>query len=126
MNYKNNSTSLCAPNPLYASRCKCYKSSKPCNSSCRCKNCCNPCGVKSYSEGKSKRHRRNHSLQDDIPSSKKFAEDRGETVESGVWSTFESIVLNEVQQIVEENSDLDIVKMYNDIKYYALCHCQKT
>ena len=33
-----------------------------------------------------------------MPTSKRFAEDRGETVESGMWSTFESIVLNEVHQ----------------------------
>ena len=99
---KNNSTSSCAPNPLYASRCKCYKSGKPCNSCCRCKHCCNPCGVKPCSEEKPKRQRRNHSLQNDIPSSKKFAEDRGEKVESGVRSTFECIVLNEVQQVAEE------------------------
>ena len=58
-------------------------------------------------------------MQDDIPSSKRFAEDRGEMVESGAWSTFESIVLNEVHQVVEKISDEDTVKMYNDIKYYA-------
>ena len=116
---KTNFTSTCAPNPLYATRCKCYKCLQPCNNNCRCKNCCNPCGVKPCSEGKQKRQRRNHSLQDNLPSSKKFAEDRGEKVESGVWSTFESIVLHEIQQIVEENANLDPTNMYNDVRNYA-------
>ena len=47
---KKDSTSSCAPNPHYASRCKCYKSGQPCSSYCRCKHCCNPYGVKPLSE----------------------------------------------------------------------------
>ena len=115
---KTNFTSTRAPNPLYTTRCKCYKCLQPCDNNCRCKNCCNPFEVKACSEGND---------SDAIipcriiyvPSSKKFAEDRGETVESGVWSTFESIVLHEIQQIVEENVNPDPMNMYNDVRNYA-------
>ena len=40
-------------------------------------------------------------------------------MESGVWSTFESIVLHEIQKIVEENVNLDPTNMYNDVRNYA-------
>ena len=63
---KKKSTSSCAPNPAYASRCKCYKSSKPCNNFCHCKNCFNPYGIKPCIEEKSKRKRHHHSMQENI------------------------------------------------------------
>ena len=70
--------------------------------------------------------RHNHSMQKDTPCSKKLLK----TVESRLWSTFESIVVNEVYQITEKDSD--VVKMYNDVQCYvnilifASCCCQKT
>lgn len=35
----------CAPNLIYATRCKCFAQCKPCSSSCCCKNCSNPFGT---------------------------------------------------------------------------------
>ena len=109
----------CAPNPVYSSRCKCYKQSKPCNSSCHCKNCSNPHGVRPCKQEYSTRQRRRHSMQEDVPSSKRFAKERGELVEAGSWSNFESIVLSEVHEIAEKDRNVDIAKLYNDVVYYA-------
>lgn len=56
----------------------------------------------------------------DIPSSKKFALDRGEQLSKGVWSSFESILLDEVCfSLKQENDNTAIAKLYNDIVDYS-------
>ncbi len=67
-----------------------------------------------------KRIRRPHLSQVDIPTSKKFALERGEILSTGVWSDFESIVLNEIISHQEKDSTIDIVTTYNDIVYYSM------
>ena len=114
---KMNSGKRCAPNPFYATRCKCYLKSQPCNSSCHCKDCGNPCGVRPPQQQLGKRKRRPHSLQQAIPSSKLFAVDRGETLSAAIWSDFESIVLDEICKRSQE--DFNVEKMYNDIVGYS-------
>ena len=84
----------CIPLPHYNSRCKCYRQSQSCTSICRCKNCANPHGERRVLP--SKRKRTLHSFQISLPNSKKFAEDRGESVVAGVWSEFETIVVLEM------------------------------
>ena len=116
---KKHPVTSCAPNPVYSSRCKCYKQSKPCNSLCHCKSCSNPYGVKPCKQEGPTRQRRRHSMQEDVPSSKRFAEERGELVEAGTWSNFESIVLNEIYYIAEKDQNVDAVKLYDDVVYYA-------
>jgi len=115
---KKDDAKSCAPNTTYATRCKCYGQCKSCGSSCRCKNCSNPYGVKPSKSVGVKRQRRPHSMQIALPNSKKFAEDRGEQLSTGVWSNFESIVLKEVIETskIHESSTLEL---YNDIVYYA-------
>lgn len=54
-----------------------------------------------------------------MPSSKRFAEERGELVEAGSWSNFESIVLNQIYQILEKDQNVDAIKLYGDVVYYA-------
>ena len=68
----------CMPNVVYATRCKCYAQHKSCSSSCHCKNCSNPYGVRPQKPTGTKRQRRPHSMQITLPISKKFAEDKGE------------------------------------------------
>ena len=89
---------VCCPQPRYATRCGCYKNGKSCSSICRCKNCGNPNGTRLVvpDGDKSKRKRRPHKYQKDIPDSKRFALERGESVSEGVWSTFECIVLSQI------------------------------
>ena len=53
----------------------------------------------------------------DLPKSKQFAEDRGETISEAIWSEFESILLDEVCRKVEEVDA--VVKLYNDLVYYS-------
>ena len=114
----NNSGKSCSPNQSYATRCKCYLSSTPCSSYCHCKNCNNPCGQKPATSLEGKRKRRAHSLQIEIPSSKKFAVEREEVLPTNIWSTFETIVLSELQNI-EETEDLDTYQLYNEIVIYS-------
>ena len=106
------------PNAVYMTRCKCYKNSKPCTSLCRCVNCSNPSGARIlHSERTRTRTKRKHHFQVDLPQSKQFAQERGETISEAIWSEFETIVLYEVCQKVE---DMDaVVKLYNDVVYYS-------
>ena len=110
----NNSGKSCTPNQSYATRCKCYLSSTPCSSHCHCKNCNNPCGQKPVTSFEVKRKRRAHSLQTELASSKKFAVERGEVLPVNIWSTFETLVLSELQNI-KETEDLDTFQLYNEI-----------
>ena len=56
---------------------------------CQCKEWGNPFGARPIMHGM-KRKRRPHSLQLVLPSSKKFALDRGEFLSTSLWSDFES------------------------------------
>ena len=60
-------------------------------------------------------------MQVEIPSSKMFAVDRGEVVSEAVWSSFESIVLDELCKSPDVES-ADIPKLYNDIVCYSTCN----
>ena len=60
-------------------------------------------------------------MQMEIPSSKKFAVHRGEVVSEAVWSSFESIVLDELSKSPDVES-ADIPKLYNDIVCYSTCN----
>ena len=86
---------------------------------CHCKNCSNPHGVKPCKQECSTRQRRRHSMQEDVPSSKRFAEERGELVEARTWSNFESIVLSEIHDIAEKDHNAHTVKSCNDVVHYA-------
>ena len=72
------------------SSCKYLAAGNACSSSCGCKGCSNPNGVRPSSLGKRKREQ--HIWQKLIVSNKKFAADRGEKLVQGVWSEFENIV----------------------------------
>ena len=107
----------CIPLLHYNTQCKCYKQSQSCTSICRCKNCANPCGERRSLP--SKRKRTPHSLQIPLPNSKKFAEDRGESVVAGVWSEFETIVVLEIFCFHENQDKTIITKYYNDVVFYS-------
>ena len=113
---KSHSGKSCAPSGVYATRCRCYLNSRPCTSFCRCKDCTNPCGIRPHMQQGTKRQRRQHSMQQQIPSSKMFALDRGESLSTAIWSDFESIVLAEICALGQQE---DITKFYNDIVYYS-------
>lgn len=111
---------VCAPSAVYASRCKCYLQSQPCTTLCCCKDCANPYGVRVPKSKGAKRTRRPHSLQIALPTSKKFAADRRESLSTSIWSDFESIVLNEILSNHQETlSTTDIANTYNNVVYYS-------
>lgn len=72
-------------------------------------------------ESSVKRQRCPHSLQINIPSSKRFALDREESLSESIWSDFEAIVLDDICHITSEDDDsnIDVVKLYNDIVDYS-------
>lgn len=111
---------VCAPNAVYASRCKCYLQSQPCTTLCCCKGCKNPYGVRVPKPKGVKRNRRPHSLQIALPTSKRFAVDRGESLSTSIWSDFESIILDEILSNHQDAlSTTDITNTYNSIVYYS-------
>ena len=110
-------TVSCKPSPFYATRCKCLKESKSCTSLCRCHNCANPGGVKPLQF--TTRNKRKHAFQQDIPSSKRFAEDRQKKISKGPWSEFESLLLNQVISKFLPDDLAAITKLYNDVVYYS-------
>lgn len=115
---KNNSDQQrmsCVPLSHYSTRCKCYNTSKSCTLLCQCKHCSNPHGMKPVKENR-KRTRNKHYMQVEIPDSKKFAIDRGESMSNAIWSDFEAIVLSEV---CAHGEDTESTKLYNDIVYFA-------
>ena len=117
VNKKISTKESCMPNAVYMTRCKCYKSSKPCTALCRCIGCSNPNGARiPYSSSCTKHH-----CQVDLPQSKKFAQERGETISEALWSEFKTIALYEVYHKVK---DMDVVvKLYNDLVYYSGISC---
>ena len=119
-NKTNVSTQSCKPCPIYTTRCKCYKSSQPCTTLCGCTNCDNPYGSRPPPSHSGKRIRRKHDLQMDIPSSKRFAQERGELMSQAIWSSFESIVLTEIcNSLQQENDNNVIAKLYNELVQYS-------
>lgn len=114
----------CAYRPLYASRCKCYNSGVPCSVTCKCKNCNNPHGKRvKPSETSTKRKRHRHTLQMDLPCSKKFASDSGEDIADGVWSQFETLVVNEIVATLSYSKSIydatNATIVYNKVQYYS-------
>jgi len=62
----------------------------------------------------------NNDLQIDIPSSKRFAQERGELMSQAIWSSFESIVLTEIcNSLQQENDNNVIAKLYNELVQYS-------
>ena len=61
--------------------------------------------------------RRLHALQKDIPKSKTFTLDRGESIFVAMWLDFESIVLSKIVSSFTEPQHY-IIRLYNDIVYY--------
>ena len=58
-------------------------------------------------------------MQAHIPTSKKFALDRGETISKSIWSDFETLVLIEILRISQDDDCADVVKLYNDVVNYS-------
>ena len=114
------SKTSCAPNPTYSTRCKCYHKGFACSALCKCKECANPHGLKPPKPFTQKRSRNHYYMHVDIPPSKKFAVDRGEVISEAIWSTFESIVLNELCKSPEVEGSW-IPKSYNNIVSYSKC-----
>lgn len=92
---------------------------------CKCHNCGNPGGVRPVVQVKT-RVKRKHAFQQDIPSSKRFAEDRHEELVKGVWSDIEAMLLNEIITKAfpdGQHSDRDlehITKLFNEVVYYLV------
>ena len=64
-------------------------------------------------------------MQIQVPSAKRFAEERGESIPTSIWSDFESTVLSVIKDSVMNGEESAIVKLYNDTVYYStalFCH----
>ena len=119
-NKTNASAKSCMPSAIYTTRCKCFKASQPCTALCKCTNCDNPYGPRPPPLQGDQRSRRKHPLQIDIPSSKRFAQERGECMSQAIWSNFEPIVLHEICTSLRQESDNSMIaKLYNDVVYYS-------
>lgn len=59
-------------------------------------------------------------MQVELPSAKRFTQDRGETIPTSIWSDFETIVLSMVMDNVKNEEVVTVVKLYNDIVYYII------
>ena len=53
-----------------------------------------------------------------VPTSKQFAGERGESLSTAIWSDFETIVLMEIIS-TNEKDECDTTKLYNDTVYYS-------
>ena len=56
-------------------------------------------------------------MQITLPSSKRFAEEKGEEMSTGVWSSFEIILLKEIIKASKKDELIIPHKMYDDIVY---------
>ena len=101
----------------YNTRSKCSKESRPCTPQCHCINCANPHGQQLHIPNIHERTRRKHKLQEKIPSSKHFAQERGEKLSEAVWFTFE---LHEVCALLKKADIHIITKTYTDIVSYCI------
>lgn len=120
VNKKSATTKSCKPCPIYTTRCKCYKESRPCNALCQCVSCANPHGQRLQHSKEDERVRRKHPLQVEIPKSKRFAEERGEIMSAAIWSHFETILLNELcTTLLDQPTNEVITQVYNDIVDYS-------
>ena len=120
INKKLGSGISCKPTPFYNTRSKCFKESRPCTPQCHCINCANPHGQRLHIPNIHERTRRKHKLQENIPSSKHFAQERGEKLSEAVWFTFESLVLHEVCALLKKADIHIITKTYTDIVSYCI------
>lgn len=101
-------------------RCPCYKSDMPCNTSCACKNCANPRGERVLStQKKPSRKRQRHPWQVQLPKSSIFALDAGEKVPAGPRSILEFFALDQsVKFCIEEGIDVsadNVLVIYNTV-----------
>lgn len=110
VNAKTNTTS-CHPNPLYATRCKCFASGRACTLQCYCKNCINLMGARPPTPQVIRRQKRTNIISE-APNSKKNAESRGETPSEAIWSNFESILIHQIR--LQEKDIESIFKVYSD------------
>ena len=115
---KKDDTKSCCPSPIYSSRCKCFNLSQPCNSLCRCKNCNNSNGKRPPSKKTMKRNRQPHSSQMELPTPKRFAQERGQPLNEGVWSDFEAIILWEIYSIHKDSFE-NVTRIYNKLVMYS-------
>ena len=104
-------------------RCKCLAAKKQCTSQCGCKGCGNPYGIK-VRLGKRKRERHPHLWQTLDFSNKSALLNRGEILEDGCWSVFESIVFTHVVLFITCSGTLvsadKIEVVYNPIATYSI------
>ena len=64
-----------------------------------------------------------HTLQTDLPCSKKFASDIGEDVAHGAWSNFETLTVNEIVVTLSYSKSIydanTVTSVYNNIHCYS-------
>ena len=79
----------------YKCRCPCLRDGNSCKAICKCKGCKNPNGARMVLSPTASRKRNYSKLQCvDIPSSKRFALDRQEQLQTGKWTVLETFALD--------------------------------
>ena len=79
----------CVDKGNYNSCCKCYKLKIACTKECKYKNYSNTFGRQTI---QGKRNRESHAYQVPVPYSKKFSEDRSESITQGPWTSLENVI----------------------------------
>ena len=117
VNKKGTAAKSCCQSPIYSTRCKCFKKSQPCTSQCRCINCDNINGKRPTNPKPLSRKRHSHQWQGELPTQKRFASDKGQDLQGGAWSDFETILLQEIHDV--HNSIEDVFTIFNNLVVYS-------
>ena len=97
--------------------------SRSCTSQCCCINCDNSYGKRPLNPEQTSRKRRSHQWQGELPTQKRFAENRSHALREGVWSDFETIILQEIYNV--QNTE-DISAVFNNLVLYSKsCTCSE-
>ena len=106
----------CCDNGDYKTWCKCYNKNIGCSNLCKCKNCDNPHGKRSFL---GKRVQINHIQKYSLPNSKEFAESREENLKQGPWTVLENAVfihiMDHLCKMSESITTKNVLQAYNEV-----------
>ena len=109
----------------YKCRCPCLRDGNSCKAICKCKGCKNPNGARMVLSPTASRKRNYSKLQCvDIPSSKRFALDRQEQLQTGKWTVLETFVLGQILKLA--TSTQEVLPLFNAVAKEAECTLKDT
>ena len=106
---KGGTSKACISGKQYATRCPCYKAAKPCNTTCKCKDCQNEYGKATKPAAKRRRIKYAHQ-EHDLKGKKVqfFMEEVGETPRVGPWTDFEVVVMAAILEKFTGSDEVDV------------------